>query len=717
MSATSKVRQIFNVLFLLIIVAASIILVSYTSKLFLSDDQILKDEKALKLTSEINNIINTELESKPERAELKLAAYTDLPKHLKNRVNYALADLYLKKDEAVLAFMRLYEIDQDYLTRFVQQDLIELAEQVGDEAVIVDRLKLLIDKYPEDTAYKYMLAKSYLRQNLKTDAQNLFTIIQEEKPTSDYGIGAYYYLANIVGDENTTNQYLKKYLELSPTGNLAGLITQQIQAMSPERRKLFESHHNLIALNYAYNSDYKNAFKYFREVEKLADKFVIAYAKTLKSVKNKSSAARYLLDTIPKMSDTTLAKDALDYLLTLNPSSGDLANLRALAKKNTKIPAKIYWQIATITNSKSDYEKVYNNYPQSFYAGESLARVFIKDYKRGSFHNAEKLYTKHWLNYPGTNAHSQVAFLMGKYYLKRGNKIEAEKTLEKLIAAHPRDYYYYRAKHLLDEDPVALKKNAKWYKLARDRAFVSPSDWSWPILFDLDKMTQNYQIDVKELILLRRFDLLIEHLSNKETLKNDKFLMWLYAQSKEYLKAIRTAYHIIAKNDNTPEVRMKLIECIYPLCYAAIIADEAGIRNKVDPLLVQALMKQESTFQADIVSKVGAIGLMQLMPYTAKDVARNLNMLRPSANDLTKPNINIRLGVKYLEEVLQSFDYNMVFAIASYNAGPHRIRQWAKKYNFTNDPDMFVENIPYKETRNYVKKVLQNYWTYQELYF
>jgi soluble lytic murein transglycosylase len=92
-------------------------------------------------------------------------------------------------------------------------------------------------------------------------------------------------------------------------------------------------------------------------------------------------------------------------------------------------------------------------------------------------------------------------------------------------------------------------------------------------------------------------------------------------------------------------------------------------------------------------------------------------MLRPSANDLTKPNINIRLGVKYLEEVLQSFDYNMVFAIASYNAGPHRIRQWAKKYNFTNDPDMFVENIPYKETRNYVKKVLQNYWTYQELYF
>ena len=74
------------------------------------------------------------------------------------------------------------------------------------------------------------------------------------------------------------------------------------------------------------------------------------------------------------------------------------------------------------------------------------------------------------------------------------------------------------------------------------------------------------------------------------------------------------------------------------------------------------------------------------------------------------------LGVRYMEEVFRNFNGNMVFAIASYNAGPHRIKQWQKKYDFDKDPDLFVESIPYKETKNYVKKVLQNYWIYKELY-
>ena len=107
---------------------------------------------------------------------------------------------------------------------------------------------------------------------------------------------------------------------------------------------------------------------------------------------------------------------------------------------------------------------------------------------------------------------------------------------------------------------------------------------------------------------------------------------------------------------------------------------------------------------------------MQLMPYTAKDIARVVKIRNLKLEDIFKPEINVMLGVRYMEEVFRNFNGNMVFAIASYNAGPHRIKQWQKKYDFDKDPDLFVESIPYKETKNYVKKVLQNYWIYKELY-
>ncbi|PIX92147.1 tail length tape measure protein, partial [Candidatus Kuenenbacteria bacterium CG_4_10_14_3_um_filter_39_14] len=100
----------------------------------------------------------------------------------------------------------------------------------------------------------------------------------------------------------------------------------------------------------------------------------------------------------------------------------------------------------------------------------------------------------------------------------------------------------------------------------------------------------------------------------------------------------------------------------YPLAYADIISDEVSEDLKVDPILAHALIKQESFYQNDIVSKVGAIGLMQLMPYTARDIARTIGVKPPRPYDLMKPEINIKLGVKYMEEVFRRFDNNMINA-------------------------------------------------------
>lgn len=108
---------------------------------------------------------------------------------------------------------------------------------------------------------------------------------------------------------------------------------------------------------------------------------------------------------------------------------------------------------------------------------------------------------------------------------------------------------------------------------------------------------------------------------------------------------------------------------------------------------------------ADVVSPVGARGLMQLMPGTAGDVSRNLG-LSVSRNDLFEPSINIRLGSEYLSQMIESFQDNRILATAAYNAGPNRVRQWLRDQAQTLPADVWVETIPFLETRQYVQNVL-----------
>ena len=126
-------------------------------------------------------------------------------------------------------------------------------------------------------------------------------------------------------------------------------------------------------------------------------------------------------------------------------------------------------------------------------------------------------------------------------------------------------------------------------------------------------------------------------------------------------------------------------------------------RSEIDPAWIYAMMRQESAFMPDAISPVGARGLMQLMPATAKNVARKLKQRRPSKYELLQPEKNIRLGTAYLQEVYKRFE-NPVLAIAAYNAGPHRVERWLPDSDMP--ADIWIELVPFKETRNYLKNVL-----------
>lgn len=131
---------------------------------------------------------------------------------------------------------------------------------------------------------------------------------------------------------------------------------------------------------------------------------------------------------------------------------------------------------------------------------------------------------------------------------------------------------------------------------------------------------------------------------------------------------------------------------------------------EIDPILILSLIKQESAFRPSIQSGSGASGLMQLMSFTAIDVDSEIYQ-----SELTNPKRNIELGARYLKKVIGQFNGNWAYALAGYNAGPFRMRQWLKqKVQFTSLEE-FIETIPYAETKNYVRSIVRNYYWYSYL--
>lgn len=126
-------------------------------------------------------------------------------------------------------------------------------------------------------------------------------------------------------------------------------------------------------------------------------------------------------------------------------------------------------------------------------------------------------------------------------------------------------------------------------------------------------------------------------------------------------------------------------------------------------------MRQESRFLKAVRSPVGAVGLMQLMPQTAKSVARDIGLKGFQLRALEEPQVNISLGVRYLHDLANDFNGSAVLATAAYNAGPGRSRLWRSNLSRSIPGAAFAESIPFTETRTYVKQVLANTVVYQQI--
>jgi soluble lytic murein transglycosylase-like protein len=153
-------------------------------------------------------------------------------------------------------------------------------------------------------------------------------------------------------------------------------------------------------------------------------------------------------------------------------------------------------------------------------------------------------------------------------------------------------------------------------------------------------------------------------------------------------------------------------DLLYPQAYSKLIATQARL-NHLDPYLVMGLIRQESAFSPHALSVANARGLMQVLPETAAHTRRS-SRTRVAGRRLYDPNYNVRVGCAYLAGLLKDFDGKPEFAVAAYNAGDFRVKDWVKKYTFR-DQAVFLESIPIPATRTYVELVLRDAEIYRQL--
>jgi soluble lytic murein transglycosylase len=270
-------------------------------------------------------------------------------------------------------------------------------------------------------------------------------------------------------------------------------------------------------------------------------------------------------------------------------------------------------------------------------------------------------------------------------------------------------YWYARALEQLNKAEEARKeyqslaKERDYYGfLAADRLGVNYDMQHHPVTF-----TPQEEIEVShdpsmmsayefhEIGMSANARLEWEHAIGKFSIRQRQIASVLASQWKWYDRAIFTAAKAQAYDD---------LDVRFPTPYRENLEYAANAQG-VDLAWVYGIVRQESAFMADARSPAGALGLMQLMPATGRHVANKLGVSIKNNQDILEIETNVSLGTAYLREVLDNFNGNHMLATAAYNAGPGRAKQWAQEYRCV-PADVWVEMIPFKETRNYVRLVL-----------
>ena len=366
-------------------------------------------------------------------------------------------------------------------------------------------------------------------------------------------------------------------------------------------------------------------------------------------------------------------------------------------------------------------------HPVSDFTTDALYWAGRAAYLQGDYEAAIETWSILLEDYPRSNLASFGGYWQARTMLEQGQDVAAEQLLTK-IAKRTNEYYGLRARDLLTgvpphTVPLTLPNSAQ---LAQEQAEAEAWLADWLGLSPATVATLKPEVATDPTFqrgrLLLEFGLrdeaVAEFEATRRTWREDPLAM--YQLSRFFSKqganrlSIMSAAQLIflSPAEQTAAAPIYIQRLNYPFPFPEIIMAEAE-DQQIDPALILAIMRQESLFEPQAESRVGARGLMQVMPPTGEYIADRSNFSDFNLDQLWLPYISIKFGAWYIEQQLAIFDGNQFAALAAYNAGPGNVLEWIK---ISEDLDIFVESIPFRESRTYVRRIYVNLAEYRRIY-
>ena len=627
----------------------------------------------------------------------------------RSRARYILASDLIEQQQGESALKYLQGLEKDYpqLAALILLQRGRAYQLMGEGDRARETWEKLIKNYPSSPAIvdaHYQLGQSnsqYWRSEAVRDAIALFP----SHPRSQKIIRRL--LAQNPEDSFQLLLLLAKYEKEPSTNQIRDRLVKEYSS------QLKSEDWDAIATGYWQQGQYKKASDAYQKAPRnQRNAYRIARGMHLsKQTARAKKAYQTYVQEFPDAKETVLA---LGHLASLSKSTSAIAYLDTIISKFPDKAPKTLLRKAKLQGKQSAQQTrqlLLKKYPKSQAAAEYRWSLAEKAASADNIKEAMNMASLIVANNSDSNIAAEAAFWMGKWQQQLGNLEKSRTSFEYVLANHPQSYYAWRSAVFLGWD-VGDFNNVRYLtpevRVPNRRSLPKAGADTFKELYLLGQDRDAWDFWQAEMSD-RKEDLTVDQQFTEGLVK---------IANGNYLRGINRIWSLKNRDDPQEQKYWQLLrqtpeywQALFPFAFEKPILHWSQ-KRQVNPVLVVSLIRQESRFQTEIRSWAGATGLMQLMPATAKWVADTIKLPNYS---LINPDDNINLGTWYLNHTHEIYNDNSLLAIASYNAGPGNVRKWKNRYGFY-DPDVFVENIPFRETKNYVESVFGNYWNYLRIY-
>jgi len=690
--------------------------------------------------------------------DLALTAYSDLINQYPNEQNVARA--YFLRGDALLGLSRWAEAITDferYLT--IQTNLIDsyIYERIADAQLALGQTDLAIENYIQAiNANRSLVPLLVLREKL---AQILINVNRIDDAVAQYDA--------ILGVAR--NAPYRASIELLATQTLVN--AGRTQEAIPRAQRIFDTYPTTnsaydamqILVNNGtvidgwrrgqvayYYGNFNEAITAFNEysssfvLEAIPSELYLLLGRAYREIGN-STAAIVAFQTIidqfpndPNFGEALLEQGRTRFLandiataITTYLSIGDNFNyLPATASEALWRAGYLYGTNGDPVQSRQIFVRLADSYSQSEWASNGLFLAASAAVTNGESQVAENLYGR--IASLTTGDDQAAAYMwVGRLALERGDTNAAQQAFTLAQTASPDSFFAARSSDILRgitpfEPPATVNFN---FDEVRDRGQAIEwlrTTFSVTDTGDLSQLSATLQSDPRlvrgtELWAVGAFeeavtefgDLLTEKRQAVDAVSSFQLAIYFRDLGAYYSSIVAAADVIRLSGVSTLQAPPYIARMRYPSYFHELITEQADAYG-FDPLLMLALIRQESLFQSTAVSSAFAYGLTQVIPGTGQYIADELNYPNFTPTDLWRPHVGIRFGAFYLDEQLRLFDGNAAAALAAYNAGPGRALDWVALSG--GEVDLLVTTITFEETRSYVERIYSHYNIYRALY-